>query len=211
MHKANHTDRTTYETARKKTAQFILTIVADTWVREIQDTKTLYTDVVPKALLSHLQAGCTGRHALELLTLHNEIQRYHLKVEGIPEYINMLKDAQNQVWRAGRTIANQTLLLFVSIAMLTDERFPCTNDDWEYCMESDKTWANWKAAYKKAHAKACIKSQANKGSVKFGAANSAAQLETTQNVETNKGVDDGGMKNLEKYFENLAAAAVSKK
>ena len=47
---------------------------------------------------------------------------------------------------------------------------------------------------KKAHAKACIKAQANEGTVKFGAANSAAHLETTQNVENNPGVDNGGMK-----------------
>ena len=69
-------------------------------------------------------------------------------------------------------------------------------------------WANWKAAYKKAHAKARIKAQANEVSVKFGAANSAAQIETTQNVETNQGVDDGGMKSLEGYFDNPAMPAV---
>ena len=38
--------------------------------------------------------GCTSRHALNLLALHNEIQCYHLEVKGIPEYINMLEDAQ---------------------------------------------------------------------------------------------------------------------
>ena len=69
--------------------------------------------------------------------------------------------------------------------MLPTERFPCTNDDWEDRAESYKTWENWKEAYKKAHAKARIKAQANEGTVKFGAANSAAQLETTQNVEKN--------------------------
>ena len=56
----------------------------------------------------------------------------------------------------------------------------------------------------------CIKAQANKSSVKFGAANSSARLETTQGVETNQGVDEGGMKALEGYFDNLTAAAVNK-
>ena len=201
----------TYKTARRETAQFILAFVVDTWVRELRDTKTLYTDVVPKALLSHLQTGCTGRHDLYLLALHNEIQRYHLEVEGIPEYINMLEDAHKQAGRAGRNIANEKLLLFASTGILTTDRFMRTNDDWEDRTESDKTWANWKAAYKKAHVKARIKAQANEGSVKFGAVNSATQLETTQNVETKQGVDDGGMKALEGYFDNLAAAAVNEK
>ena len=64
---------------------------------------------------------------------------------------------------------------------------------------------------KKAHAKACIKAQANEGTVKFGAANSAAHLETTQNVEKIQGVDDGGMQALEGYFSNLSAAVVNEK
>ena len=42
-----------------------------------------------------------GRHALKLLALHNEMQCYHLKVKGIPEYINMIEDAQKQAGREG--------------------------------------------------------------------------------------------------------------
>ena len=80
-----------YETVQRETAKFVLAVVADTWVRELQDTETIYTDVLQKDLLSHLQAGYTGRHALGLLVLHKEMQRYHLEFKGIPEYINMLK------------------------------------------------------------------------------------------------------------------------
>ena len=69
-----------YETEQQETTQFVLTIVADTWVRELCDTETIYTKVAPKDLLSHLQVGCTSRHALDLLELHNEMQRYHLEV-----------------------------------------------------------------------------------------------------------------------------------
>ena len=55
--------------------------------------------------------------------------------------------------------------------MLTTERFTRTNNDWEYRAESNNTWIDWKASCKKAHAKVRIKSQANEGSVKFGAMN----------------------------------------
>ena len=99
-------------------------------MRELQETDTLHTDVAPKVLLAQLQAGCTDCHALDLLALHNEIQRYHLKVEVIPEYINMLEDAQKQVGRSSHTIALKTLLLFARTAMLTTERYPRTNNDW---------------------------------------------------------------------------------
>ena len=113
-HKARRADRATYDTARRETTQFVLAVVADTWVREIRDPETIYTEVDPRDLLAHLQAGCTGRHALDLLVLHNEMQRYHLEVEAIPKYINMLEDAQRQTGRAGRAISDETLLLFGS-------------------------------------------------------------------------------------------------
>ena len=71
-------DRATYKTARRETAHIILAVADNTSVRELRDIKTLYNDVVPKALLSHLQAGCTDRQALNLLVLNNEMQRYHL-------------------------------------------------------------------------------------------------------------------------------------
>ena len=34
-HKAKRTDRATYDTARQETTQFVLAVVADTWVREL--------------------------------------------------------------------------------------------------------------------------------------------------------------------------------
>ena len=130
----------------------MLAVVANTWVRELRDSESLYTKISPEDLFAHLQAGCTGRHALDLLALNNEMQRYHLEVEGIPECINILEDAKRQAGRTGRSINEETLLLFASTEMLTSEQFPRANDDWEERAERDKTWAQWKTAYKKAHA-----------------------------------------------------------
>ena len=142
-HKEKRTNRGTYETARRETTQFILAAVEDTWVRELQDPETIYMEVAPEALLSQLQVGCTGRDAIDLLELHNEMQCYHLEAEAIPENINMLKDAQKQAGRAGRTIANKTLLLFSITKILTTELYLRTNDDWYDRTKEDKTWADW--------------------------------------------------------------------
>ena len=73
--------------------------------------------------------------------------------------------------RLGRKkFANETLLIFASTAMLTSERFPRANDDWEERAERDKTWPKWKSDYKRAHAKARVKAKTNYGIVKFGVA-----------------------------------------
>ena len=50
--KAKRADRGTYEAARQETVQFILAVIEDTWVQELQDTETFYTNVAPKALIS---------------------------------------------------------------------------------------------------------------------------------------------------------------
>ena len=83
-HKERLANRATFETVRQETTQFILVVVVDTWFRELRDPETIYTEVAPQDLFAHLQVGCTGRHALDLLDLHNERQHYHLEVEGIP-------------------------------------------------------------------------------------------------------------------------------
>ena len=59
------------------------------------------------------------------------MQRYHIKVDGIPEYINMIEDAQKQAGRSGQTIAEKNLLLFAIPSMLTTERYPQANNYWE--------------------------------------------------------------------------------
>ena len=61
------------------------------------------------------------------------------------------------------------------------------------------------------HAKARVKAQATEGSDKFGAANEAARIQNASEVDTNHGGDEVGIKSLEGYFGNLAAAAVNEK
>ena len=97
------------------------------------------------------------------------------------------------------------------MAMLTTEQFPRANDDWGERVERDKTWMQWKLAYKKAHAQAIIKAQANEVTTKFGAANSTARQETRSTVNNQLEVEYGGIKVLEGYFGNLAAAAINEK
>ena len=209
--KARRADRATYDTARRETTQFVLAVVAYIWVRELRDPETIYTEVDPRDRLDHLQAGCTDRHTLDRLVLHNEMQSYHLEVEGIPEYINMLEDAQRQAGRAGRAISDDTLLIFSSMVMLTSEWFPQTNNAWEDRAKPDKTWVTWKLAYKQAHAKARVKAQAHGGNTKFGAANSAACPEDQLPLDTQHEGASANINTLEGYFTNLAAAATNEK
>ena len=83
-HRARRVDQSTYETARRETVHFILRVVEDTWVRELQDAVKFYTDVEPWALITHLQRHATVRHAFDLLALMDQMHQYHLEHEGLP-------------------------------------------------------------------------------------------------------------------------------
>ena len=112
------------------------------------------------------------------------MQHYHLEVERIPKYINMLEDAQKQAGRSGRTISDETLLLFVSTAMLTTEQYPRINNDWEDQAKEQNIWDDWKTSYKRAHSKARVKEESAEGLDKLGAANGAERILKTREVAT---------------------------
>ena len=84
----------------------------------------LYTVVSPSEILAHLQYVCNGLHALDVLALKNEMQHYHQDMEGLPEYVNAIKDVQKLSKRVGNTITEDNLLLIAIIGMLSAERFP---------------------------------------------------------------------------------------
>ena len=74
-----------------------------------------------------------------------------------------------------------------------------------------ETWADWKTSYKRAHTKARVKAQAAEGSDKFGAANAVERVLNKRKGAIDNGGDEVGMKALEGYFDNLAAATTNEK
>ena len=103
---------------------------------------------------------------------------------------------KKQAGRSGQKIANETILLFASTAMITTERYSWYNDSWEDRVEDQKTWADWKASYKKAHAKARVKAQTAEGANKFGAANAAERFLKNSEAMMDDGGDEMRMKAL---------------
>ena len=124
MHKARIADHNVYVAAERITRQFILKAAKDMWARELRDPDNFYKMVKATDLLTHLQSICGVLHALDVLALQNEIQRFHIKAEGIPEYINTLEDSQKTSKRTENTITNSTLIMIATNAMLANVAFP---------------------------------------------------------------------------------------
>ena len=80
-------------------------------------------------LLTHLQSKFGELHALNVLTVQNKMQHYHIESEGIPEYINTLKETQAKDERANNPIAKEALVIIATNNMLSTEKLPNTNKD----------------------------------------------------------------------------------
>ena len=59
------------------------------------------------------------------------MQRYHLEIELIPEYINKLEDLQAKSKWANNPITNVTLVIIATNVMIVTEQFSCTSKDWD--------------------------------------------------------------------------------
>ena len=183
----------------------------DTWVQELRDPDIFYAAVLPRDLLNHLSILCGGLHALDGLALQNDIQRFHLDAEGMPEYINALKDAQKQSRRANHNIANAVLLLLATNAMLATQRFQRANKRWEEKNFQAKTWPAWKTLYKEADHQAKTSRIAAGGKDQFGAAHDASSAGYAPPPAPAGGPPDTPTETLDEYFGALAAAATTKK
>ena len=57
--------------AKLESRALILRTVDETWVLELKDEETLFTQVTLRQLLDHLQSICGGLHAIDFLMLQN--------------------------------------------------------------------------------------------------------------------------------------------
>jgi hypothetical protein len=69
---------------------------------------------------------------------------YHLQADSIPQYINMLEDAQKKVKWAGMPIPNVKLVMMALAAVLMVQHFLQEVDDWEGLPSTSCTWKAWK-------------------------------------------------------------------
>jgi hypothetical protein len=104
-------------------------------------------------IISFLNANSGGLHAIDMISLRTNMHQYYVQVDGIPQYIIMLEDAQKKATRAGMPIANIKLVMMALAAVLAAQHFPRKVDDWEGLPLSSCTWAAWKTVFCLAHLK----------------------------------------------------------
>ena len=96
--------------------------------------------VSPSVLVSHLQALCVGLNSLNVLELQKYIQHYHQDMEGVPEYVNALEDAQKRSKKASNPITEDTLLFITKTPCFQRSLPPWEDEIWEDLPKNDKYW-----------------------------------------------------------------------
>ena len=98
-----------------------------------------------------LDANSGGLHAVDMITLRTNMIQYYVQVEGIPQFIIMMEDAQKKAKQAGMPIANVELVMMASAAVLAAQHFPHEVTDWEGRSTISRTWRAWKVGSRQAH------------------------------------------------------------
>jgi hypothetical protein len=69
------------------------------------------TKVTAIDIMALLDANSEGFHALDMILLHTDMMQYYVQVDGIPQFIIMMEDAQKKAKRAGMPIADIKLVM----------------------------------------------------------------------------------------------------
>jgi hypothetical protein len=152
--------------------------------------------------MEHLDANCGGLHPSKLVNLPTKMLLYYDKADGIPEYIDLLEEAQRKLARANLPMSNDQLLAIASTTVLASGHFPRPTDEWEALPRACKTWPAWKTRYRAAHI-ARKRQLLAAGTTSFGTANTVTPTEDTITPET--------FARLDSYLDNLALAATTKR
>ena len=132
VHKTRISDWEIYDVAEIKANRFIVRVVADVWISPLsKESPTFYAKRKTKELLDQLQVVYTGHHTIDLMALQDKMRNMHVTTDRIPQYITALKKAQLQAARAEMPILDNYLMMVATKSMLSSERFPQANEDWE--------------------------------------------------------------------------------
>jgi hypothetical protein len=78
-------------------AKFLHDPVNEIWYNNLKNADTLYTKVTTIDIMSLLDANSGGLHALDMIALHTDMMQYYVQVDGIPQFIVMMEDAQKRL------------------------------------------------------------------------------------------------------------------
>jgi hypothetical protein len=104
-HQAKLDNYASFKAAECGAAKFLCEVINEVWYNNLKDADTFYTKVTACKIIAFLDANSGGLHAIDMISLRTNMHNYYTQADGIPQYINMLEDAQKKGdagWHAHR-------------------------------------------------------------------------------------------------------------
>ena len=95
-HESKRNDRSLYKTSDTSCNNFIMEVVNETCYKELEDPDTFYTYAMALKLLNRLTESCSGLHTVDVVDIPQVMKTLFRDAEGIPQYINAMKAAQQK-------------------------------------------------------------------------------------------------------------------
>jgi hypothetical protein len=95
-HQAKLNNYARFEAAECGLAKFLCKVVNEVWYNDLKDADTFYTKVTARKIIAFLNTNSGGLHAIDMISLCTNMHNYYTQADSIPQYINMLEDAQKR-------------------------------------------------------------------------------------------------------------------
>ncbi len=77
-------------------SKFLCNVINEIWYNDLKNANTFYTKATAIDIMSLLDANSGGLHALDMILLCMDMMQYYVQVNGIPQFIVMMEDAQKK-------------------------------------------------------------------------------------------------------------------
>ena len=104
-------------------------------------------EVTASQFTTHITSTCDGMHAIFIANLTTPIQGLFTQANNIPDYTNMLEDAQYKVQQEGMPIPDMHPVAIPTQKILATKQSPLTTLVREGKIPVVKTWSAWKESY----------------------------------------------------------------
>jgi hypothetical protein len=138
-HQAKLDNYASFKAAKCSAAKFLCKVINEVWYNNLKNADTLYTKVMACKIIAFLDANSGRLYTINMISLRTNIHNYYTQADGIPQYINMLEDAQKKATRAGMPIADVKLVMMASAAILVAQHFPRKVDNWKGLPSASRT------------------------------------------------------------------------
>ena len=108
-----------------------MSVVDETWYKELEDADKFYTNVTAQQLLEQLKDHCTGIHDIDAVDAPSVMQMFCTKAEGVPQYTNIMEVAQKKSVRNPLPVTEAAIQVIAFRSILASGEYPDNMREWQ--------------------------------------------------------------------------------